>query len=148
MTKQARKTYRCVFGTTILPGGYAAEQVEQRRRVNTRMREQSKQWFDAVFDFATSLCSPDDEAMLHPAYDAGDGMHPNDEGYRLMAEAMDISLLTGSLDDDVTAAALQAYCRSRLADFKVPKVTHFVKELPKDSTGKVQRLRLTDLVSK
>jgi acyl-CoA synthetase (AMP-forming)/AMP-acid ligase II len=112
------------------------------------MREQSKQWFDAVFDFATPLCSPDDEAMLHPAYDAGDGMHPNDEGYRLMAEAMDISLLTGSLDDDVTAAALQAYCRSRLADFKVPKVIHIVKALPKDSTGKVERLRLTDLVSK
>jgi acyl-coenzyme A synthetase/AMP-(fatty) acid ligase len=49
---------------------------------------------------------------------------------------------------DVTAAALQAYCRSRLADFKGPKVIHFVKALPKDSTGKVERLRLTDLVSK
>src|SRR5919106_5572873 len=31
---------------------------------------------------------------------------------------------------EVTAAALQAYCRSRLADFKVPKVIHLVKELP------------------
>ena len=49
---------------------------------------------------------------------------------------------------DVTAAALQAYCRSRLSDFKVPKVIHFVKELPKDSTGKVERLRLTDVFSK
>jgi acyl-coenzyme A synthetase/AMP-(fatty) acid ligase len=33
-------------------------------------------------------------------------------------------------------------------DFKVPKVIHFVKELPKDPTGKVERLRLTDLFSK
>jgi acyl-CoA synthetase (AMP-forming)/AMP-acid ligase II len=49
---------------------------------------------------------------------------------------------------NVTAAELQAYCRSRLSDFKVPKVIHFVKELPKDSTGKVERLRLTDLFSK
>jgi acyl-CoA synthetase (AMP-forming)/AMP-acid ligase II len=49
---------------------------------------------------------------------------------------------------DVTAAALQAYCRSRLSDFKVPQVIHFVKELPKDSTGKVERLRLTELFSK
>jgi acyl-CoA synthetase (AMP-forming)/AMP-acid ligase II len=49
---------------------------------------------------------------------------------------------------DVTVAELQTYCRSRLADFKVPKVIHFVKELPKDSTGKVERLRLTDLFSK
>jgi lysophospholipase L1-like esterase len=85
-----------VFGTTILPGGYSVEQVEQRRLVNTWMREQGQQWFDAIFDFATPLASPDDEAILHPAYDSGDGMHPNDEGYRLMAEAVDISLLTGS----------------------------------------------------
>src|SRR5262249_42900410 len=49
---------------------------------------------------------------------------------------------------DVTAAELQAYCRSRLADVKVPKVIHFVKELPKDATGKVERLRLTALFSK
>jgi oxalate---CoA ligase len=49
---------------------------------------------------------------------------------------------------EVTAAALQAYCRSRLADFKVPKVVHVVKELPKDATGKVERFRLTDLFSK
>jgi hypothetical protein len=37
-----------------------------------------------------------DEAVLHPAYDSGDSIHPNDEGYRLMAEAVDISQLTGS----------------------------------------------------
>jgi acyl-CoA synthetase (AMP-forming)/AMP-acid ligase II len=40
---------------------------------------------------------------------------------------------------DVTSEALQAHCRSRLADFKVPKVIHIVKELPKGPTGKVQR---------
>ena len=50
--------------------------------------------------------------------------------------------------EEDTAAALQAYCRSRLSDFEVPKVIHFVKELPKDSTGKVARLRLTDVFSK
>jgi acyl-CoA synthetase (AMP-forming)/AMP-acid ligase II len=40
---------------------------------------------------------------------------------------------------DITVDDLQAYCRSRLADFKVPKVIHLVKELPKGPTGKVQR---------
>jgi acyl-CoA synthetase (AMP-forming)/AMP-acid ligase II len=49
---------------------------------------------------------------------------------------------------DVTVAELQTYCRSRMADFKVPKVIHFVKELPKDATGKVERFRLTALFSK
>jgi acyl-coenzyme A synthetase/AMP-(fatty) acid ligase len=52
------------------------------------------------------------------------------------------------LQADVTTAALQAYCRSRLSDFEVPKVIHIVKELPKDSTGKVERHRLTDVFSK
>jgi lysophospholipase L1-like esterase len=96
VARQARNTYRRVFGTTILPGGYTPEQGEQRRLVNTWLREQGQLYFDAVFDVATPLCSPDNEARLHPAYDSGDGIHPNDEGYRLMAEAVDISRLSGS----------------------------------------------------
>ena len=96
VVRQARNTYRRVFGTTILPGGYSPAQMEQYHRVNTWLREQGKQCFDAIFDFATPLASPDDEAVLHPSYDSGDGIHPNDEGYRLMAEAVDISQFTGS----------------------------------------------------
>jgi acyl-CoA synthetase (AMP-forming)/AMP-acid ligase II len=38
-----------------------------------------------------------------------------------------------------TVAELQAHCRSRLADFKVPKVIHITDELPRTATGKVQR---------
>ncbi len=98
LVKQARTRYQKVFGTTILPGGYSPEQVAQRQRVNTWIQEQGSQWFDAIFDFATPLRSPENEAMLHPAYNSGDGMHPNDEGYRLMAEAVDINQLTGSPD--------------------------------------------------
>jgi acyl-CoA synthetase (AMP-forming)/AMP-acid ligase II len=52
------------------------------------------------------------------------------------------------LQADITAAALQAYCRSHLSDFEIPKVIHVVKELPKDSTGKVERRRLTELFAK
>jgi acyl-CoA synthetase (AMP-forming)/AMP-acid ligase II len=43
------------------------------------------------------------------------------------------------LKSDATVAGLQAHCRARLADFKVPKVVHLVKELPKGPTGKLQR---------
>jgi acyl-CoA synthetase (AMP-forming)/AMP-acid ligase II len=52
------------------------------------------------------------------------------------------------LQADVTAAEVQTYCRSHLSDFEVPKVIHVLKELPKDSTGKVERRRLTDVFSK
>ncbi len=96
VVRQARRTYRRVFGTTILPGGYLPEQREQRQLVNTWLLEQGKDNFDAVFDFATPLRSPNDEAVLNPAYDSGDGIHPNDEGYRLIAEAVDLNQLTGS----------------------------------------------------
>ena len=72
------------------------EQIEQRKLVNAWMLEQGPQVFDAVFDFATPLKSSENEALLNPAYDSGDGIHPNDDGYRLMAEAVDIERLTGS----------------------------------------------------
>jgi acyl-CoA synthetase (AMP-forming)/AMP-acid ligase II len=38
-----------------------------------------------------------------------------------------------------TAEELQTHCRSRLADFKAPKVIYITKELPRTPTGKVQR---------
>lgn len=43
------------------------------------------------------------------------------------------------LKAEATAEELQAHCRARLADFKVPKVIHITKELPLTPTGKVQR---------
>jgi len=43
------------------------------------------------------------------------------------------------LRSEATVEQLQAFCRDRLADFKVPKVIHLTRELPKGPTGKVQR---------
>ncbi|KAF5549538.1 extracellular gdsl-like lipase [Fusarium mexicanum] len=94
--EEARKTYSRVFGTTILPGGYTPEQDAQRRIVNAWIMGQGKQLFDAVFDLATPLQSSTDESLLASIYDSGDGVHPNDEGYRLMAEAIDVDQLSGS----------------------------------------------------
>ncbi|MDQ0096241.1 long-chain-fatty-acid--CoA ligase [Paeniglutamicibacter psychrophenolicus] len=39
----------------------------------------------------------------------------------------------------VDAAALQAHARTQLAGFKVPKTIHFPQDLPRTSTGKVQK---------
>lgn len=39
---------------------------------------------------------------------------------------------------------LLAYCETRLGHFKTPSRIHFLKELPKGPSGKVQRLRLLD----
>jgi acyl-CoA synthetase (AMP-forming)/AMP-acid ligase II len=43
------------------------------------------------------------------------------------------------LRQDASVEELLRHCRDRLADFKVPRVLHLVKELPKGPTGKVQR---------
>lgn len=40
---------------------------------------------------------------------------------------------------EATVSELLSHCRDRLAEFKLPKVLHVVKELPKGPTGKVQR---------
>ena len=48
------------------------------------------------------------------------------------------------LKADVTVEKLLAHCRERLADFKIPRVVHIVKELPKGPTGKVQRRLLAE----
>jgi fatty-acyl-CoA synthase len=47
-------------------------------------------------------------------------------------------------DAAVTAEALRAFCRERLAHFKVPK-TFVFREIPKTSTGKIQKFALREL---
>jgi len=45
---------------------------------------------------------------------------------------------------DLTTEALFAYCRERLAGFKCPKRMEFVEQLPKTSTGKIQKYVLRE----
>lgn len=99
IAKRARKDFQKVFGTLILPGGYTPEQSEQRQIVNDWMTEHGLQYFDAIFDMASPLRAEADHTKLDPAYDSGDGIHPNNEGYRLMADAIDITKLSGSLSE-------------------------------------------------
>jgi len=37
---------------------------------------------------------------------------------------------------------VKAHCRERLASYKVPKVVEFARELPRTSSGKIQRFKL------
>jgi acyl-CoA synthetase (AMP-forming)/AMP-acid ligase II len=46
-----------------------------------------------------------------------------------------------------TAQDLKAFCSTRLADFKVPKLIHIVSAIPKNAMGKVQRRDLAALFS-
>jgi long-chain acyl-CoA synthetase len=44
----------------------------------------------------------------------------------------------------LTAADIEAHCRSLLAVYKVPKVIEFRSQLPKSAVGKVLRRELTE----
>jgi acyl-CoA synthetase (AMP-forming)/AMP-acid ligase II len=47
----------------------------------------------------------------------------------------------------VTPQELQAFCKTQLADFEVPRTIHLVSSLPKNAMGKVKRRDLTSLFS-
>jgi oxalate---CoA ligase len=46
-----------------------------------------------------------------------------------------------------TVERLQAYCGTRIADFKVPKLIHLVPAIPRNAMGKLQRSELARLFS-
>ena len=55
-----------------------------------------------------------------------------------------VVLSDGSTGDAARAEALQAFVKSRIASFKVPREIEFVTQLPRTETGKVQRFRLRE----
>jgi len=83
-----------VVGCTILPyegAGYFRESGESiRQAVNTWIRTSGT--FDAVVDFDAATRDPANPRRLRPEFDPGDHLHPNDAGYRAMAEAIDLRL--------------------------------------------------------
>jgi lysophospholipase L1-like esterase len=87
-----------VVGGTLTPfgghRGYERGLDATRQRVNEQIR--SGKVFDAVVDFDAALRDPADPKRLRPAYDSGDHLHPSDNGFRAMAEALDLKVLKGS----------------------------------------------------
>jgi fatty-acyl-CoA synthase len=53
-------------------------------------------------------------------------------------------LALGGESGDVTTDAIQAFCRERLARYKVPTHVRFLDELPKGSSGKIDRQALRE----
>lgn len=51
------------------------------------------------------------------------------------------------LKKDVSKEELIAYCREKLAKFKVPKDIHFVKQLPRNGSNKLMRRKLLELLN-
>jgi lysophospholipase L1-like esterase len=76
-------------GTSTFPGFFTPENEAKRQAVNQWIR--TSRAFDGVIDFDRVLRDPDQPNRLLPAFNSGDGVHPNDAGYLAMANAIDLS---------------------------------------------------------
>jgi lysophospholipase L1-like esterase len=91
-----------ILGATLTPfedtfhggplyGYYSEEKEAKREVVNTWIRTSGA--FDGVIDFDKVARDPADPKHIQAAYDKGDHLHPNDTGYKAMAESVDLGLL-------------------------------------------------------
>ena len=82
------------FGATITPFAgtmvFSEEGEATRQAVNDWIRTSGA--YDAVIDFDEVARDPRQPTRLLPAFDSGDLLHPNDAGFRAMAESIDLAL--------------------------------------------------------
>lgn len=71
---------------------------ERRRRVNDWILGQDEA--DGVLDFDDAVRSGSEPSRLEPRLDSGDHLHPNDTGYRAIADSIDLSLLADAGDEE------------------------------------------------
>jgi lysophospholipase L1-like esterase len=87
-----------VYGATLTPGDgskYLTPEMEQiRQQVNLWIRGSGA--FDGVIDFEKAVADDASPPHLRPAFDSGDHLHPNDNGYRAMGQAIPLSLFAPS----------------------------------------------------
>jgi len=95
---RARDNHLKVFGATLLPGEGESEYNAQTETARTVVNQwiRTSHAFDAVIDFESVVRDPQHPTRLSPDYDSGDRVHPNDAGYRAMADSIDLKLFDGT----------------------------------------------------
>jgi lysophospholipase L1-like esterase len=85
-----------VIGCTLTPyhgAGYYTDNGETiRKAVNDWIRTGGA--FDGVVDLEAAVRDPEHPDTFLPADDPGDHLHPNDAGYKVMGDAIDLKLFT------------------------------------------------------
>lgn len=96
-----------VYGATMLPfSGFAyydAGKEQVRQAANNWIRTSGE--FDGVLDFDSLLRDPTTPNRIHPAYDSGDHLHPNNAGYQLMGNSVPLGLFSAIATQDAVEAA-------------------------------------------
>ena len=79
------------FAGGPLEGYYNDEKEAKRVAVNDWIRNSGA--FDGVIDFDEVVRDPENPKRIRAQYDSGDHLHPNDAGYEVMANSVDLGLL-------------------------------------------------------
>ena len=94
MVEQAHARHIRVYGATILPfgGSFYDNPAHEaaRQTVNNWIRTRGR--FDMVIDFDAAMRDPQNPSHLLRTADSGDHLHPNEAGYQIMANAIDLKL--------------------------------------------------------
>ncbi|GIG61195.1 SGNH hydrolase [Longispora fulva] len=94
---QSRQRAIKVIGCTLMPyetstaAVWTPEREATRIAVNEYLRTSSD--FDGVVDFDKALRDPAAPTKLRAEFDSGDHIHPNDAGYQLMADTVNLNML-------------------------------------------------------
>ncbi|HLI23217.1 MAG TPA: SGNH/GDSL hydrolase family protein, partial [Stellaceae bacterium] len=89
-----------VYGATMIsyenetyhPGAWTPQGEEKRQAINGWMRVHGREYFDALIDFDKAVLDPAHPTSMRAEYDCGDHLHPSDNGYRCMGDAIDLAL--------------------------------------------------------
>jgi lysophospholipase L1-like esterase len=73
-----------------IPGYYSEAKEKTRQAVNKWIRAGGA--FDGVIDFDAVVRDPNHPSQLLPKFASKDHLHPNDDGYKAMADSIDLSL--------------------------------------------------------
>lgn len=85
-----------VIGATLTPfegAAYYTEGGEEKRVALNEWIRNSKA-YDAVIDFDVVTRDPQNPKQIRPSFNIRDHLHPNDAGYKAMADAIDLSIFT------------------------------------------------------
>ena len=80
------------FKGTPIEGYYNTDKEQKREAVNQWIRSSGA--FDGVIDFDAVARDPNRPTHILAAYDCGDHLHPQDAGYKAMADSIDLKILT------------------------------------------------------
>ena len=83
-----------IYGGTLAPfeGAFYFRPIGETKRQAFNEWMRTSGVYDGVIDFDAAVADPSAPSKMVESYQSGDWLHPSDEGYRVMAQAVDLAL--------------------------------------------------------